>query len=113
MRRAGKSKKFPCNRLFWNLERLVSGGSIRKTNVALLKKYHPEEHPEKFAEINEAYQAALLHTTIDNIKYVEIFDKYSESDYLNNPVEQVFFNLCMKRNNLYLKKAFQLNRRTK
>jgi hypothetical protein len=33
--------------------------AIKKAYSELLKKYHPEEFPEKFAEISEAYKSAL------------------------------------------------------
>lgn len=32
---------------------------IKKAYAALAKQYHPEEHPEKWKQIRDAYEAAL------------------------------------------------------
>lgn len=33
--------------------------AIKKTYAKLVKRYHPEEYPEKWKEIHDAYEAAL------------------------------------------------------
>ena len=32
---------------------------IRKAYAGLIRKYHPEEHPEKWKEIHDAYMVAM------------------------------------------------------
>jgi len=52
------------NRDFWSILGISPTSNkrdIKKTYAKLLALYHPEEHPEKFEEINRAYNAALRH----------------------------------------------------
>jgi len=65
---------------------------IRRAYAKMLAKYHPEEHPDKFEEINAAYQWALkydpnvanLYDFIDDITLItldDIFSNYAEGPY--------------------------------
>jgi len=50
------------NRNFWSVLGIAPTDDkqvIKKAYAELLTQYHPEEHPEKFAEINKAYNDAL------------------------------------------------------
>jgi len=80
--------------------------AIKKAYSAKLKQYHPEEHPEKFAKINDAYRAALTYAPqiyTEHAEQTEIFayDEYYADDFQNNfqnnfqniniPAEQFYF----------------------
>ena len=41
------------------IDKITDSKKIKMAYIKLLKKYHPEEYPEKFMEINEAYERAL------------------------------------------------------
>jgi len=82
--------------------------TIRKAYAKLLKEYHPEERPEKFEEINNAYQAAMSyadyagyeasylyeHEEYEEFKEDEGFADLSEEDYdAQEPYTHLTFNV--------------------
>lgn len=52
--------------------------AIKKAYATLLRQYRPDSHPEKFQEINQAYQFAL--TLMEQDDYTEQSDNYLESE---------------------------------
>ena len=57
---------------------------IKLAYSALLKKYHPEEYPEKFMEINEAYERALDYVKNSEKRRVNEENNHIIFDYENN-----------------------------
>lgn len=47
---------------------------IKKAYAALVKQYHPEEHPAEWAKIHEAYQAALEYADMSGFRAGEASD---------------------------------------
>lgn len=55
--------------------------AIRKAYTMMVKEYHPEEHPKKFQQINEAYRTAVAEATRqDVVKTSEITESFEEID---------------------------------
>ena len=52
----------------------------------ILKEYHPEEFPEMFMKIREAYQTAL---EFEEYNFDEV--KYNKTNFKNDDYEEVFF----------------------
>lgn len=45
---------------------------IRKAYAGLIRKYHPEEHPEKWKEIHDAYTIAMQRADQEEVPAVSI-----------------------------------------
>ena len=45
---------------------------IRKAYAGLIRKYHPEEHPEKWKEIHDAYKIAMQRADQEEVPAVSI-----------------------------------------
>jgi len=64
--------------------------TIKKAYAKMLAKYHPEEYPEKFTEINEAYKIALSYADNDNYYGEYVYDYEADEAYENIPEPLVF-----------------------
>lgn len=69
--------------------------AIKTAYSQLLKKYHPEEYPEKFIEINEAYKTALdfrsFENAAENFKFETDFRNIQNFEYSNAYENDYFF----------------------
>ena len=69
------------------VERDADKKTIRRAYAALTKKFHPEENPQEFAQLQQAYQDALQQI---GQKSVTFQTKVHQKEEVNKPEPQLF-----------------------
>ncbi len=93
----------------WRLLGIPRGSnanSIRKAYAAKIKQFHPEEHPEEFKQLNEAYRQAIADTAQqtglfdDNIPETDIYEpQTAEYEFGRSPEDATTENNAPKGDN--------------
>jgi len=72
--------------------------AIKRAYAKMLAKYHPEEYPEKFNKINQAYQNALLYAT--EVIDPSAEDYFTSSNYRLEDYDTIPADFLSDKNNI-------------